>query len=67
MALLLEDLVGQQSVGVDALLHGHLEAAQHDGDKTAGAGAADHVEVLTGLGRCVGIDGGHEPAEDHQR
>ena len=44
----------------------HAQAAKHDGDKAAGAGAADHVKVVAGLGRGVGIDGGHEPAEDHE-
>ena len=67
MALLLEDLVGQRSVGVDAVVDGHPQAAQHDRDEAAGASAADHVEVLARLRRRLGVDGRHELLEDHER
>jgi hypothetical protein len=66
MALLLKDFVRQRSVGVDTLVNGHAQTSQHDGDQAAGAGATDHVEVVTGLRRGVGVDGGHEPAQDHE-
>ncbi|RDL34647.1 uncharacterized protein BP5553_07775 [Venustampulla echinocandica] len=37
VALLLEDFVGQRSVGVNAVVDGHLQAGQHDRDEAAGA------------------------------
>jgi hypothetical protein len=63
VGLLLEHLVGQGEVGFDAVVDGHSQAAEHDGDKAAGAGAADHVEVVSGV---VGVDGVHEAAQDHE-
>ena len=39
-------------------------------DEAAGAGATDHIEVVAGLRRgvgvCVSVDGGYEAAEDHE-
>ncbi len=49
VALLLEDLVRQQSVGIDAVIDSHLQAAQHDHDEATGAGTTDHIKVLTRL------------------
>jgi hypothetical protein len=67
LALLLEDLVGQRSAGIDAVVDGHPQAAQYDRDDAAGAGAADHVEVLARLRRRLGVDGGHELLGDYER
>jgi len=66
-ALLLEHIVLERRVGRDALVDGHPQAAEHDRDEAAGADAADHVEVVAGLGRGRGVDGGHELAQDHER
>jgi hypothetical protein len=66
-SLLLEDLVEQRSVGVDAFVDSHPQAAQHDRDEAAGAGSADHVEVLAWPRRRVGVDGLHKLLEDHEQ
>jgi hypothetical protein len=67
VALLLKDLVGQRSVGVDAVVDRHLQAAQHNGDEAARAGAADHFEVLAWLRWRLPVDGRHELLKNHQR
>jgi hypothetical protein len=33
----------------------------------AGAGPADHIEILARLRRRAGVDGLHQSLEDHQR
>jgi hypothetical protein len=67
MSLLLKHPVGQRCVGVDALVDGHTQAAQHDSDQATGAGTADHVEVVARLGRGTRIDCLHQATEDHER
>ena len=51
VACLLEHPVGERRVGRGALVDGHPQAAEHNRDEAAGAGAADHVEVVAGFGR----------------
>ncbi len=45
----LEDDSGHLDVNVSALLQGHAEAAQHDGNQTTGTDAGDEIEVFAWL------------------
>lgn len=66
VALFFEYPVRERGIGRDVFVDGHPQVAEYDGDEAAGAGAADYVEVVAGLGRRVRVDSGHELTEDHE-